>query len=139
MLKASLPSPKGCGLFRVSDYGSIAWWSSVSQCLRDPLLFQLRHGLSVFAPAAFNSMITALGGPLSKHWLSIMKLFPQSSEGLTNGSDYTPLANSKTKLSKAVLKAVGRYHPIFMPLPLPLNVVTTLHSLQNLQTLSLRC
>ena len=44
-LKASLPVPFGCGLFKASDQGSIAWWTSVASCLTDPLLFRLRSGL----------------------------------------------------------------------------------------------
>ena len=47
-LKASLPSPHGLGLFKTSDQGSIAWWSSVSSCMVDPLLFRLRAGLNDF-------------------------------------------------------------------------------------------
>jgi hypothetical protein len=44
-LRASLPSPHGCGLFRTADQGRVAWVSSVAACLSDPLLFQLRHSL----------------------------------------------------------------------------------------------
>src|SRR5687767_9800454 len=32
-LKASLPSPYGCGLFKTFDQASISWWASVASCL----------------------------------------------------------------------------------------------------------
>ena len=56
-LKASLPTPHGVGLFKTSDQGSIAWWSSVAACMMDPLLFRLRAGLNDFAPFAWTVLL----------------------------------------------------------------------------------
>ena len=38
-LRASLPSPFGCGLFKGADQARIAWWASVASSLNDPMLF----------------------------------------------------------------------------------------------------
>ena len=75
-LKASLPTPFGCGLFKSADQADTAWWSSVSSSLSDPLLFRLRSGLSRFADSAWNALVQMHGGPSSKfcHSASISTL-----------------------------------------------------------------
>ena len=103
-LKASLPSPYGCGLFKTFDQASI----SVA-CLTDPLLFRLRSGLEAFVPDAWNSAISALGGPTSKFWTQVKQFFPTSSRGLLDGSLYSPAhLPSRTKLGKVFLKLCTR-------------------------------
>ena len=73
-IKACLPEPKGCGLFKVSDYACISWWASISQCLADPLLFELRDGLMPFAKGVF-----VLGAPDSNigQMLNVFSLIRQ--------------------------------------------------------------
>jgi len=108
-LKASLPTPHGVGLFKTSDQGSIAWWSSVAACLIDPLLFKLRAGLTDFAPVAWTCAVDALGGPTSKFWTQAKQFFPADSNGLLDGSRYSPAHGiCRIKLSKTVVKLCSR-------------------------------
>lgn len=107
-LRASLPAPHGCSLFRASDQGKVAWLSSVAACLSDPLLFSLRNGLSRFIAPAHAQLVTALGGEDSKHWSQIAHLLPKTDDGFLDGSMYSPQSDSKIKLSKSVLKLFSR-------------------------------
>ena len=91
-LKLRLPTPVGCGLFKSTDQGSFAWWSSVSSCLNDPLLFSLRSGLERFAAPSWDIMLETLGGPGSKLWTQVKHLLPAKSAGLIDGSLYSPAA-----------------------------------------------
>lgn len=101
-LKASLPSPHGCGLFKTVNQGSVSWWASVAACMTDPLLFQLRAGLTTFVPAAWNAAVEALGGTTTKFWTQAKQLFPPNQSGLLDGSRYSPAhAPSRTRLCKA--------------------------------------
>ena len=46
-LKASLPAPFGCGLFKAADFALGAWLGSFAACLRDDFVFERRkHALS---------------------------------------------------------------------------------------------
>src|SRR6185312_3670472 len=101
-LKLCLPTPVGCGLFKSADQGSFSWWSSVSSCLNDPLLFSLRSGLERFAAPAWNIMLDALGGNGSKLWSQVKHLLPPAA-GLTDGTLYSPLAANKARLSTVAL------------------------------------
>ena len=108
-LKASLPTPHGVGLFKTSDQGSIAWWSSVAACMMDPLLFRLRAGLNDFAPFAWTCAIDALGGPTSKFWTQAKQFLPPDSSGLLDGSCYSPAHGiSRIKLCKTIVKLCSR-------------------------------
>src|SRR5690606_16782241 len=98
-LKASLPAPHGCGLFKSTDQGSVAWWASVSACLQDPLLFKLRAGLTRFAESAWQALVRLNGGLESKYWAQIRHLVPPSSTGLLDGTLYSPL-NKSSPISK---------------------------------------
>jgi hypothetical protein len=89
-LKLHLPTPVGCGLFKTADQGSFSWWSSVSSCLNDPLLFNLRSGLERFAGPAWDIMIDTLGGDGSKLWTQVKHLLPKTAAGLVDGSLYSP-------------------------------------------------
>ncbi len=106
-LKASLPSPFGCALFKSADQGGIAWWASVSACLRDPLLFKLRSGLDCFADGAWQTLLNMHGGAGSKYWSKVKHLFPDSALGLLNGSFYSPLNTTTSKTHKVALKMVS--------------------------------
>jgi hypothetical protein len=107
-LKASLPSPTGCGLFKSADQAGIAWWASVSSCLRDPLLFKLRSGLSRFAAGAWNAVINLHGGASSKFWSQVTHLYPNSARGLLDGTFYSPLNMHTDKTNKIALKTVSK-------------------------------
>lgn len=108
-LKASLPSPIGCGLFKTFDQGSIAWWASVTSCMTDPLLFRLRSGLDQFVSHAWAAAIAALGGPASKFWTQAKQFFPPASSGLLDGSLYSPAhPPTRTKLGKMFLRLCTR-------------------------------
>jgi endogenous inhibitor of DNA gyrase (YacG/DUF329 family) len=107
-LKASLPSPFGCGLFKGSDQAHIAWWSSVAASLSDPLLFKLRNGLEKFAESAWQHVVALHGGGASKHWLQVQHLYPDSSKGLLDGSRYSPTTPNTIKLTKIALKMVAK-------------------------------
>ena len=101
-LKASLPAPHGCGLFKASDEGSVAWWASVSACLQDPLLFKLRAGLARFAGPAWQALVRLHGGLESKYWAQSKHLIPPSFVGLLDGTLYSPF-NKPTSIHKHVL------------------------------------
>ena len=107
-LKASLPSPFGCGLFKSTDQAGIAWWASVSACLRDPLLFKLRSGLTRFADGAWRALVSLHGGPTSKYWSQVKHLYPDSALGLLNGTHYSPLNEHTDKTNKIALKTVSK-------------------------------
>ena len=106
-LKLRLPTPVGCGLFKSADQGSFSWWSSVSSCLNDPLLFSLRSGLERFAAPAWNIMLDALGGNGSKLWTQVKHLLPSTATGLIDGTLYSPLAANKARLSTVALKLLS--------------------------------
>jgi len=106
-LKLSLPAPVGCGLFKSSDQGSFSWWSSVSACLSDPLLFSLRSGLDRFATPAWNVMLDVLGGGGSELWTQVKHLLPANAAGLVDGSLYSPLTVNKSRLCKVALKLLS--------------------------------
>ena len=103
-LKASLPAPHGCGLFKTADQGAIAWWSSVSASPQDPLLFRLRGGLVRFKEPAWQALIALHGGINSKYWSQVKHLYPPSSVGLLDGSLYSPINTNAPKTSKIALK-----------------------------------
>ena len=106
-LKLHLTTPVGCGLFKSTDQGSFSWWSSVSSCLSDPLLFSLRSGLERFAGPAWDTMLNALGGNGSKLWTQVKHLLPATSAGLFDGSLYSPLTVNKSRLCKVALKLLS--------------------------------
>ena len=108
-VKLRLPSPHGCGLFKTSDQGCIAWWASVTSCMTDPLLFRLRSGLDAFAADAWTYAVDALGGDTSKYWTQAKQFFPACSRGLLDGSMYSPAhPPSRTKLGKVFLRLCTR-------------------------------
>jgi hypothetical protein len=106
-LKASLPAPRGCGLFKAADPAPALWWSSVSSSLSDPLLFKLRTGLAQFTQPALLLIQQTLGGPSSSFWNQISFLFPADGTGLLNGT-YSPDVPNKTKFNQVFLRAVKR-------------------------------
>ena len=106
-LKLSLPTPAGCGLFKAATQGSFAWWASVSLCLSDQLLFTLRAGLERFAAPAWDLMLDALGGNGSRLWTQVKHLLPANSQGLTDGTHYSPLTVNKGKLCAVALKLLS--------------------------------
>lgn len=107
-LKASLPSPFGCGLFKGADQAHIAWWSSVVGSLSDPLLFKLRDGLEKFAESAWNHVVALHGGLSSKFWGQVQHLFPNSPQGLLDGSRYSPSTPNTVKLTQVALRNVAK-------------------------------
>ena len=104
-LKASLPTPHGCGLFKSCDQARVAWWASVSSCMEDQLLFKLREGLSRFTEFAWQSIITLHGGASSKYWSQVKHLYPESGIGLLNG---TRLHAHNPKITQIALKVVSK-------------------------------
>jgi hypothetical protein len=107
-LKASLPSPHGCGLFKAVDQARIAWWTSVATCMQDALLFKLRSGLSRFAEFAWQSVIALHGGVGSKYWSQVKHLYPDSAIGLLNGTLYSPLHPHIPKINQIALRTVSK-------------------------------
>ena len=107
-LKMTLPATLGCGLFKVSDFACVAWWTSVASCLADPLLFQLRDGLSTFADGALSALHSVLGGANSKFCAPIRHWLPATGSGLVDGSLYAPCLPPVPKLNKVALRALGR-------------------------------
>ena len=83
-LKASLPSPVGCGLTKSVTQSQLMWWASVGSCLQDKLFYSLRHGLAKFTDHAYSQIIQLHGGITSKHWLQFKHLYPDSHSGLLN-------------------------------------------------------
>jgi hypothetical protein len=106
-LKASLPPPFGCGLFKSADQAKIAWWSSVSACLTDPLLFKLRSGFTRFAESAFSMVIAMHGGVESKHWAQVKHLYPPNACGLLDGTLFSP-GLPTTNVCKLALKIAAK-------------------------------
>jgi hypothetical protein len=79
-LRASLPSPFGCSLFRAADQGRAAWLSSLAGCLSDPILFRLRSGLNRFVEPAWNQLVESLQGTdsgLSSRSATYVRRFPR--------------------------------------------------------------
>jgi hypothetical protein len=108
-LKASLPTPFGCGLFKSADQAGTAWWSSVSCSLSDALLFRLRSGLVRFAESAYNALVRLLGGVNSKSWLLVKHLYPDSHLGLLDGTFYSPsVPPLSARPNKIALKMVTK-------------------------------
>ena len=103
-LKASLPAPFGCGLFKAIDQAGVAWWASVSACLKDELLYKLRSGLQRFAEPAWQALVELHGGEECKYWTQVKHLYPSSSLGLLDGTFYSPINPSKPKSSQIALK-----------------------------------
>lgn len=107
-LRASLPAPHGCGLFRASDQGKVAWLSSVAACLSDPLLFQLKDSIRKHAGPALSLLVAAVGGEGSKYWTLVSQVLPPTLSSFLDGSVYSPESEFKVKLGKVVLKALSR-------------------------------
>lgn len=107
-LKASLPSPSGCGLFKAADQAATAWWASVAASLEDPLLFRLRSGLSRFADGAWNALVNLHGGAVSKFWTQVKHLYPDTAAGLLDGTRYSPINQHSAKTNKLALKALSK-------------------------------
>ena len=107
-LKASLPVPFGCDLSKAADHASVAWWASVAACLQDPLLFKLREGLSRFSEGAWTSVVSLHGGSSSKHWSDVKHLYPDSAQGLLDGTRYSPLNTHIDKISKFAIKTASK-------------------------------
>jgi hypothetical protein len=107
-LKASLPTPFGCGLFKSADQAGTAWWSSVACSLSDPLLFSMRSGLSRFADSAYDALVQMHGGAASKFWSLCKHLYPNSSQGLLDGIWYSPSIVSTSKTNKIALKITSK-------------------------------
>ena len=103
-LKASLPVPFGCGLSKAADQAAVAWWASIAACLQDPLLFKLRDGLSSFSEGAWKAIVSLHGGLSSKHWSDVKHLYPDSAQGLLNGTRYSPLNLHIDKINQTALK-----------------------------------
>ena len=82
LLRVSLPPPVGCGLFSSADRARVAWWSSVSSCLSDELLYDLRQGLAGYAAHAHKALIELFGSAEDPHWLTVSHLFPENAGGL---------------------------------------------------------
>ena len=119
-LKASLPVPFGCGLTKAADQAATAWWTSVAACLQDPLLFKLRDGLARFADGAWAAVISLHGGSSSKHWSEVKHLYPDSAQGLLNGTRYSPLSTHIDKTNHISLKTASKikiesYHKLNAP------------------------
>jgi hypothetical protein len=106
VLRLSLPAPHGCNLFKVSDFASVAWWASVAYSLSDPLLFKLRHGLNVYADAAFERLQGTLGGSDARFWTRLCHLFPPNADGLLNGLTYSPSHPISTKFNRIYLRSL---------------------------------
>ena len=107
-LKVALPVPFGCGLTKASDQAATAWWASVAACLQDPLLFKLRDGLTRFADGAWAAVISLHGGSSSKHWSEVKHLYPESAQGLLNGTRYSPLNTHLDKTNHIALKTASK-------------------------------
>jgi hypothetical protein len=107
-LRASLPAPFGCSLFRAADQCKAAWLSSLAACLSDPLLFRLRFGLQRFVDPAWKNLTDALGGVNSKHWSLVSQLLPTTAAGFLDGSMFCPQSEGKVKFSKVILKLLSR-------------------------------
>ena len=89
-LRASLPTPHGCGLFRAADQGKVAWLSSVAACLSDPLLFQLKDSIRKHVEPALTVLVGAVGGEGSKYWTLVSHLLPATASGFLDGSVFSP-------------------------------------------------
>ena len=107
-LRASLPVPHGCGLFRASDQGKVAWLSSVAACLSDPFLFGLRHTLEKHVESALTLVVEAVGGESSKYWTCISQVLPTSVFSFLDGSLFSPANEFKVKIGKVILKLLSR-------------------------------
>jgi hypothetical protein len=108
-LKASLPQPHGCAVFKAADHASIAWIASVSSCLTDPVLFDLRDGLRPYFPFAVNSLIAMQGGLDSEFWLRLTSIIPPDVAGFLDGSVFSPsLPLPKAKITRMALRNIGR-------------------------------
>jgi hypothetical protein len=119
-LKLCLPQPYGCGLFYSADHGKIAWLSSVAACLNDPLLFQLRDGISQFIEPSLKLLTDQLGGRDSQWFARISQFMPMTREAFLDGSTFSPETVFKTKLTKCVLRVLGKmkigyYHEMTDP------------------------
>ena len=107
-LRASLPAPHGCGLFRAADQGKVAWLSSVAACLSDPLLFQLKDSIRKHVEPALAVLVGAIGGEGSKYWTLVSHLLPATASGFLDGSVFSPDNDFKVKIGKVVLKLLSR-------------------------------
>ena len=107
-MRASLPTPRGCGLFRAADQGKVAWLSSVAACLSDPLLFELRLSLHKYVDPALSQLIAAVGGEESKYWTLISQVLPSTSSSFLDGSVFSPSTGFKVKIGKVALKLLSR-------------------------------
>jgi hypothetical protein len=107
-LRASLPVPHGCGLFRAADQGKVAYLSSVAACLSDPLLFELRHSLRRFVEPALSQLVAAVGGEGSKYWTLISQVLPSTVSSFLDGSIFSPATDFKVKIGKVALKLLSR-------------------------------
>jgi len=107
-LKICLPAPWGCGLFRTSDQGKVAYLSSVAGCLSDPVLFRLRPALARYVNPAWSTLVAALGGVHSRSWPEVSEVLPSTADAFLDGSMYSPDNDYKIKLSKVVLKVLSQ-------------------------------
>jgi len=107
-VRAALPAPHGCGLFRAADQGKVAWLSSVAACLSDPFFFKLRHSLKRHAESALALVVGAVGGEGSKYWSLVSQVLPPTVSAFLDGSVFSPSNEFKVKLGKTVLKLISR-------------------------------
>jgi hypothetical protein len=108
MLRASLPVPHGCGLFRAADQGKVSWLSSVAACLSDPLLFQIKDSLRKHLEPALCAVLAAVGGAGSKYWSLVSQVLPTTVASFLDGSVFSPENDFKVKIGKVVLKTISR-------------------------------
>jgi hypothetical protein len=107
-LRASLPAPFGCSLFRAADQGKAAWLSSVAASLSDPLFFELRESIRKFVEPAWIQLVEAIGGTSSKYFSQVSQVLPLTAEGFLDGSLFSPMNEFKVKISKVILKLLSR-------------------------------
>jgi hypothetical protein len=96
LARASLPPPRGCGLFRAADHGAVAWLSSLALCLQDELLFSRRAHLQRHIGSAIGLLAEALGGTSSVDWMAL------------DGTRFSPAAPSSMRPCRPVLRIMRR-------------------------------
>ena len=107
-LRASLPTPIGCGLYPSSDTTAIAWWASVQASLDDPLLFSTKEGLKRFAQPAWRALTESLGTGNSPYFQAVSHLLPPNADGLLDGSLFYPGAFLRKKVNKPILQQISK-------------------------------
>lgn len=109
LLKVTVPTPRGCGLFIPSDQAAISWWASLQASLsEDRDLFRLREALRTHVRNAWPFLSSALTDNGVSVMHTVAHVIATSEDTLLDGSMFYPGVECETHVAKYVLRTCTR-------------------------------